>query len=803
MMNKTMNQEILALDCVNRIKFEKVEEFERSIFADVYRNAYKITRRIISQNKDAVTKEQEFCEENQVTNVIAFLGERGMGKSSAMLSYAYFLKTFQKDHAVNKYNFDGQEIFFYTLSKIDAAMLTDNENLLDVVLAKMWDSFSEKKSCGEIEEQRYKDTWKGFSQLKQIYAEGWKRQDRGSKLQKDSQLAELHMLAQSLNTRNQFAELVKSYLQAMYPRHDSYLVIPIDDLDLMRKMSYDVLEEIRMLFMTRRIIVLATADYSRLFLDLNNEISKELLWEQKIEDEERKKIREYTENYLGKVLPRNTRVHMPYAGKLEGISVVNIHNSKIKKLYKIKPESSVKITEAKLVSSILLKGADILMHPIGWKGIQKTLRDIVSGINELISIDYLQTDMVLDWMWKEISVTNRFIDDINQRYAMESLMAISDEQIDEQMVELGKRAQGNRVYLQEYISITDEVNYGHVIQRIIYFQNPYVGQNALSRQMIWLYSWRVQQAGWQSEDDKHTKYNNVFNSALWTLEVSAEKDKSFLNLFRELEFQGDAVVKGREIYNLRSNVAERNAKKIVDLFKIILLWDVHEIVHTFKRTAIGETGLNAGRVIALAGDNSLERLQSLMLEERTGETSEEISFTVEITEWGNNSSASIDWLIKNIPRIKELWVEYFHWIYAVIFGMDVNQEEKERKKIEKKTGFDVGKITEWKIGESKDILPLQNVSVIVSIARKIGQKFGGKPIYIGDYVSSCLDIIRRTFQEAEESAMYNYVMGSEMSFSQKWQNIMDLLRINDIDSAINRAWRVSGQGEEIGPFTAV
>lgn len=795
-----MSNKPLAIDCVNRIKYEKVEEFKDSIFTSVYRNAYNIVGRIIKQNESEITREQEFCDENQVANVIAFLGERGMGKSSAMLSFAYFLKTFRADRPVKEYDFDGRKVSFYTLSKIDAAMLTDDENLLDVVLAKMWDTFSEKRGCGEIEELQYKETWKSFSQLKQTYAGGWKRSDKGSKLQKDSQLAELHMLAQSLNMRNNFARLVKNYLNAMYPDRDAYLVIPIDDLDLMRKMSYDVLEEIRMLFMTRRIIVLATADYSRLFLDLNNEISRELLWEKHIENEEQKKIREYTENYLGKVLPRNTRVHMPYAGKLEEISVIDRHDANIEKLYKTKPEESINITETKLVNSILLKGADILMHPIGWKGIQKTLRDIVSGLNELTSIDFLQKDLVLEWMWKEISVTNRFIDDINQRYAMESLMAISDEQIDEQMVELGKRFQGNRVYLQEYMPITDEVSYGHVIQRIIYFQNPYFGQNALSRQMIWLYSWRMQQA--VKSNEERDNYTDVFNSALWALEVSAEKDKSFLNFFKELEFQGDAIVKGQEIHNLYPNVTEKNAKKIVDLFKIILLWNADEIIHTFKRSAIGETGLSVGRVLSVVGSKSIGKLQEQETEGDKDEEPKEISFTVEITEWMNNSSASIDWLIRNIPKIRELWGEYFHWIYVEIFGMNVMQEEEERKKFEENTGFEINKVTDWGISRPEDILPLQNVSVIVSAARKIGQKFGGKPIYIGDYINSCLDIIKTTFEDAETGSMYKYVCDPENSYSKKWQNIINLLKISDIDSDINKAWRV-GQNEELGPYPAV
>ena len=79
----------LSIECVNRVKLEKVEEFEDSIFSDVYKAAHMQIERIIntSGTQEMDNDAERFCNGNEKSNVISFVGERGMGKSSAMLSY--------------------------------------------------------------------------------------------------------------------------------------------------------------------------------------------------------------------------------------------------------------------------------------------------------------------------------------------------------------------------------------------------------------------------------------------------------------------------------------------------------------------------------------------------------------------------------------------------------------------------------------------------------------------------------------------------------------------------------------------
>ena len=89
----------LFLECVNRVKLEQLEEFEDSIFRDVYKSAHMQVQRIIdtSTSQNDKNDAEQFCNGNEMSNVVSFVGERGMGKSSAMLSFAYFLKQYHKN----------------------------------------------------------------------------------------------------------------------------------------------------------------------------------------------------------------------------------------------------------------------------------------------------------------------------------------------------------------------------------------------------------------------------------------------------------------------------------------------------------------------------------------------------------------------------------------------------------------------------------------------------------------------------------------------------------------------------------
>ena len=125
-----------SINWPNRIKYEKEGDFKNSLFSDVYKKAEKYVRDIIEDNgREKRSPEQEaYCNDENFNNIIPFLGERGMGKTSAMVSFALSLQE------SDKYMSDKGRIGFYLLPRIDIGMLVKGENLLDIILAKMWTS---------------------------------------------------------------------------------------------------------------------------------------------------------------------------------------------------------------------------------------------------------------------------------------------------------------------------------------------------------------------------------------------------------------------------------------------------------------------------------------------------------------------------------------------------------------------------------------------------------------------------------------------------------------------------------------
>lgn len=317
------------LDAVNRIKYEHYEEFEESLFADVYEKAVVLTSYIVDANlRDECEKtlDGRACMEEQYSNIIAFLGERGMGKSSAMLSFALFLKKYDDKKIEGRYKLSCKIPFeinhplkFYVLPRIDAAMLVKGENLIDIVLAKMWSDFRQRidESMGQQSEGR--ETRECFEAVKKSY-EVYQRAVSGRDDRNMTSIRQMDELARCLNLRNDFRKLVNAYLEYMSGRCScSFFVLTIDDLDIVSGRTDEILEQIRLFLMVPKVIVLATADYGRLYLECNKSLSSSLICPGNIEEREKRQIRGYTEKYLAKIFPSNMRIHMPRLNVIGGI----------------------------------------------------------------------------------------------------------------------------------------------------------------------------------------------------------------------------------------------------------------------------------------------------------------------------------------------------------------------------------------------------------------------------------------------------------------------------------------------------
>ena len=207
-------------------------------------------------------------------------------------------------------------------------MLAENENIVDVILAEMWDKFEKAirknlydvhdGSCVEHQEQKIK---KAFIDVRKAYLEMKEREkDSVKDGEKDIPIpGALHELATSVNLRCELQSLTKLYLSYFGADEtrsvkETYLVIPIDDVDMSSEKAYSVLEQIRRFWRIEHVIVLVTADIDRLQRACESHYQNIYLDEADREH--------FVNEYLEKVLPYNMRVYMPELSEKQGEIIV-------------------------------------------------------------------------------------------------------------------------------------------------------------------------------------------------------------------------------------------------------------------------------------------------------------------------------------------------------------------------------------------------------------------------------------------------------------------------------------------------
>ena len=269
-------------------------------------------------------------------NIIVFSGERGAGKSSAMLTFVNSLKDrdgllFQKDFlsgmvACELPNADLDAVTnmlhkcrFLDLSPIDPTTLEENGQVLTVILARMfrlaanaWEneetSFRQKSSPSRIESrnqliQQFSTCYEHVQALK-----------RGGqpKFEYDS-LDVLSELGDSSQLKGELAKLVRGLLEFCLPNcgDSSYLVLQIDDTDMNIKQAYAILEDIRRYLLIPRLIIVMAADLSHLTQVVESSLLQN--YDESLSDRQAY-VEKITHQYITKLFPQTRQINLPSLG---------------------------------------------------------------------------------------------------------------------------------------------------------------------------------------------------------------------------------------------------------------------------------------------------------------------------------------------------------------------------------------------------------------------------------------------------------------------------------------------------------
>lgn len=327
------NKRELVIKRGEEFKISVKDTIEKTdLFYDQYISAAKMLNDIVSYS-DKNKPEWEYAEfEN---NIIAFCGERGEGKSSAMISFTKAV--YEHENYPDVSIFEGldnvKNAYFAEPVVIDPSMLDDVHNVLDIILATLY--------------KKFQDQYKGNNQL----IDGYKREELLDRFQKvyqcvslinnqtkmlddeydyEGNIGKLSKLGQSTGLKKELQKLIQTYIEIMPDdkkkgRNSGWLLVTIDDLDLCNNYAYKIAEQIRKYLVIPNVVVVMALKVEQLQLCVreNNhrDYERMLRVEQEI-PEICAEITNMSERYVAKLIPRIRRIYLPNVHMMQNVKLV-------------------------------------------------------------------------------------------------------------------------------------------------------------------------------------------------------------------------------------------------------------------------------------------------------------------------------------------------------------------------------------------------------------------------------------------------------------------------------------------------
>lgn len=221
--------------------------------------------------------------ENEVNNLVPFMGSRGSGKSSIMESFLQYLKKYNARQNKHHEEFDLGNKRFITLETIDAGHLSNKEDIFGVVLARLLAYYND-----ELDKSHYKSEEQYDCERRSILTEFSNLFNSVSKLKNSSTFYEnidgknalvtLRDLDRTQELKKQFKNLLKKFVNIFKcndncnqsNQEEIYFVISIDDLDMCMNNCYSMLEQIQSYMMIPNLIIMIATDYETILSHCQN-----------------------------------------------------------------------------------------------------------------------------------------------------------------------------------------------------------------------------------------------------------------------------------------------------------------------------------------------------------------------------------------------------------------------------------------------------------------------------------------------------------------------------------------------------
>jgi len=301
---------------MKKIVIEQGNEFkiytrESNLNEDIFSEQYQLAKKIIDNLKNY----RENIEQNHqwndnlehLNNLIAFCGDRGQGKSSAMIQFTRSLKE-DKDIEV--------------LETIDPTAMETVHDILDIVVSRMFNQFIiDKTRMNQIGDELSnnifvldRDNQLSMLALFQKVHKNLAVLKNSDKFIKDEyiyngSIQNLTDIANSMKLKQDFEKLVKDYLKY---KKKKMLAFSLDDLDLNISAAYKMMEQIRKYIMLPEIIIVMALNISQLSLCVERQFLLEMKGlEQSVRWNMYQEAKNMANKYLEKLLPLPRRIILP------------------------------------------------------------------------------------------------------------------------------------------------------------------------------------------------------------------------------------------------------------------------------------------------------------------------------------------------------------------------------------------------------------------------------------------------------------------------------------------------------------
>ena len=295
----------------NGIVIER-DQFQRSIFTSQYQQSISIFNRLWKQQDkmlrtmDAMPLHKDFGMDNLFSNIIAFCGDRGEGKSSCMSSFATMLideKAREEARTIfTSLNETGAPKDIELLEIIDPAFFDKEHNLLELLLGRLYGKVSEQGDRRDArrdidKEYLHRSLMEQFQKVRKSLS----LMDKQEKIY-DS-IEELSDLSVGVSLRADIHEIFKLYLEYSGKKR---LLICIDDIDLNMRDGYRMSEMLRKYLICPYCIALVAVKVDQLTDIIANAHQEDT----KLPAQ---KCLQMAQKYITKLLPQGNRIAMPIA----------------------------------------------------------------------------------------------------------------------------------------------------------------------------------------------------------------------------------------------------------------------------------------------------------------------------------------------------------------------------------------------------------------------------------------------------------------------------------------------------------